>query len=94
MPGFTSLERKETQDRVIQAGNTIGYALSDLESKVNDWAVWDDTYFFVQNQSSNFVENNLMDSVFINFRINLFVVADLRTLPQLVIAISAGMAEK
>jgi len=76
LPGFANLEKQEIQEHVIQAGNTINYALSELESKVNDWAFWDDTYYFAQDGNSDYIHNNLMDEVFINFRINLLIVTD------------------
>lgn len=44
-----------------------------MEKNVNDWSAWDDTYNYVQFRNQDYVDNNLMDSTFVNLRLNFFL---------------------
>jgi len=48
----------------------LQYEISQLESIAKDWACWDDTYAFVQNNNSEYIESNLVDETFIGLKLN------------------------
>jgi len=84
LPSFNALEEQETYKRVIQLNNTIQNELSNLDGTSYDWAYWDDTYYFVQNTNSEYIEQNLLDSTFITLKLNFLIFID--TSGQLVYA--------
>jgi len=70
-PSFSNLEKQETTEKVNQAKNLIDYRLSDLVVKVSDYAFWDDTYRFPQDQNIQYIESNFVESTFENLNLNL-----------------------
>ncbi len=76
LPSFITLEKRENQEKIIQARNTIEYMSAYLSGKTGDWSSWDDTYNYAQTRNESYVENNLYDSTFIDLQINLFIIID------------------
>lgn len=70
VPSFAEIERKDIEERLEQAVTVINSEVAELDSKVADWAWWDDTYQFMQNHNEAYIENNLMDDVFVNLKLN------------------------
>lgn len=70
LPSFADLEKHDMQKRVVQATNALKNEFADLDSKSSDWAFWDDTYLFVQGKNDAYVETNLIDSTWVNLRLN------------------------
>ena len=75
-PSFTSIENQESEESITQATSTINYQISDLTGKVKDYAFWDDTYNFVQNENEDYVENNFIDDTFENLNLNLVAIVN------------------
>jgi sensor domain CHASE-containing protein len=73
---FTALEEQETRKSVMQTTNSLMNELSDLDSKVTDWAFWDDTYRFVQDLNEDYVTVNLADETFVNLRLNVILIVN------------------
>ncbi len=73
LSSFATLEEQETRKSVMRTTSTLMSELSDLDSKVTDWAFWDDTYRFVQDLNEDYVALNLADSTFANLRLNLML---------------------
>ncbi|MEW6506071.1 MAG: CHASE4 domain-containing protein, partial [Chloroflexota bacterium] len=48
----------------------LAHGLSQLDATAFDWAVWDDTYVFVQDVNPNYISSNLVDATFTNLRLN------------------------
>ena len=40
---------------------------------VNDWSSWDDTYQFIENNNTAYIDSNLPDQTFINLGLNLML---------------------
>ena len=78
-PSFTTLEQQESIEKINQAQNIIDYRISDLTAKVKDYAFWDDTYNFVQNQNEKFIQDNFVDSTFENLNLNLVAIVNNQT---------------
>lgn len=70
---LNSYERVE-QNEVSQVGKQVNGALlnqySALNSKLGDWALWDDSYKFVQDNNSAFSQTNFVPSEFANLGLN------------------------
>jgi sensor domain CHASE-containing protein len=58
-PGFLALEREEASKNVERAVQALQRDLDLLVPSATDWAVWDDTYQFVQDRNEDFVASNL-----------------------------------
>lgn len=71
-------EQETTQINIVKE-NIVSY-LDEKKSKyigsVNDWAHWDDTYLFAQNDNPDFEVKNIMDTTFTNLDINFFIITD------------------
>ena len=76
MGGFQTLEEQNTLQNIQLATNVLSGEISDLNKTINDWAVWDDTYIFIQNHNSRYVQSNLLNSTFTDLKLNLIVYVD------------------
>jgi signal transduction histidine kinase len=76
LPGFSNIEEKEAQQNVTHALNIVNYIIANLKGKANDWAAWDDTYKYAQDQNIAYVQNNLIDSTFANMQIDLMLLTN------------------
>jgi len=77
LPSFVSLQQKEAQkniERCIYAIRTQTNSIGDLNA---DWSVWDDTYKFVQDKNSDYIESNLVESTFTAINLNLLYMCNL-----------------
>ena len=73
---FMQLEKRAVRTHLERAINAINDDLSVLAATTGDWAVWDDTYNFMENLDDAYIDTNLLDSTFKNLRINLFLLVD------------------
>ena len=74
---FSRLERQYTERSVIQALEVLNNDIAELDSKLGDWAQWDDSYTYIQDSNSEYIESNLVDDTFITLRINFIGYIDL-----------------
>ena len=74
--GFQTLEEQNTLQNIQLATNSLSSEISDLNKTINDWAVWDDTYTFIQNHNSRYIQSNLVNSTFADLKLNLIVYID------------------
>ncbi len=74
--GFETLEKENTVKSVELASNSISNEISDLNGLLYDWAVWDDTYKFIQDNNSAYKKSNLVDSTFSNLKLNFIIFVD------------------
>ncbi len=56
---YRELEQKEVSQTVEQIHGAVLNRYSALNSKLTDWASWDDTYKFVQDNNSGYITSNL-----------------------------------
>src|SRR5919202_588117 len=73
LAGFGSVEQQSMQDNFKRARNALSAQFDYMDSKSSDWAKWDDTYAFIQNANSEFVESNLTDQAFSNLALSVMV---------------------
>jgi PAS domain S-box-containing protein len=76
LPGFFSLERDEAVKDTERVAKAINNEIGHLKSLCKDWSGWNDTYNFVQNGNSQYIESNLALSTFTNNNLNLIYICN------------------
>ncbi|WP_438313849.1 diguanylate cyclase [Candidatus Caldatribacterium sp. SIUC1] len=67
---FLALERENLTKRVEQLLHLVEGEKKNLERIVVDWALWDDTYRFMEGEYPEYVEVNCTDDIFPNLGIH------------------------
>jgi signal transduction histidine kinase len=70
---FNNIEANNVQLNTARVQSALSYTLSDMGSTTTDWASWDDTYTFIEDGNSKYINSNLTDSTFIELRLNLIL---------------------
>jgi len=73
MRGLEEIEERDTRRHIEQALGALSYLTSSLEAGTADWAAWDDTYIFIEDSNSEYIQSNLGDETFITLRLNLML---------------------
>lgn len=73
MGNFARLEESETLEDVDRVVNVLSADSAALESIVSDWAIWDDTYAFIEDRNEGYRESNIVDQTFYNLQIDLLI---------------------
>ena len=74
MNDLLDVEKTHVQQHVEQALNAISYSLHDLERSNADWASWDDTYAFIEDENgADYIASNLVNETFAILDINMMV---------------------
>lgn len=71
LDNFQVLEQQNTQQNLDRVKNAFNVMISSLDIIAQDYAGWDDTYNFIQTQSKDYVESNLVDETFVSNDYNL-----------------------
>lgn len=74
--GFEQLEEDNTRQNVQRALSILSREISDLDSVTSDWASWDDTYNFIEDTNTDYIETNLVEGTFVALRLNLILYID------------------
>lgn len=67
---FDKLEEQDARENAIYLKNILLFESLELENKAAYWSVWNETYQFVQDNNSEYIENYLMDDTFLNQRLD------------------------
>jgi PAS domain S-box-containing protein len=73
---FSRIENKEIKDHVFSVRNEFSNTLTTLEGLAGEWALLDDTYQFIKDRNQGFVNIHLVDSTFLNLRLNFMLFFD------------------
>ncbi len=73
LDNYQQLERSQVQDALGATRYSLARSVDDMNATANDYAVWDDTYRFVVDNNSSYVETNLVESTFDNLHLNLMI---------------------
>ncbi|EMS79933.1 CHASE4 domain-containing protein [Desulfotignum phosphitoxidans] len=76
LTGFRHLETEHVQQDVAQAWHFISKDIQWLASIAGDWAPWDDTYGFVQDQNTRYIDSNLSVETIANLGIHFMLFVD------------------
>ena len=71
--GFATIEERNTRQDVQRALDALSNEMVDLDSVARDYASWDDTYAYIEDANETYPKANLVDTTFINLKLNLMV---------------------
>lgn len=74
--GFYPIEKGKVEENILRAQAAISTKLRSLELFSYDWSNWDDTYNFVQDNNTNYINSNLTDYTLIGSEINMMIFID------------------
>ncbi|MCX9083140.1 MAG: PAS domain-containing protein [Candidatus Methanoperedens sp.] len=77
MDSFDKMDEEYSRENVEIAENALNESIIKIDSTTGDWAVWDDSYFFVHDQNENFSREYLNADTNNNLMINLMVYTNL-----------------
>jgi len=77
LQSFGILERQQAHRNLHRALDAIENDKKALSQAVSDWAIWDDSYQFVQGQNQEFARGNLTAQAYKNLDLNLMAFIDL-----------------
>ena len=72
--GFRRIEEQSARRDVTRGVDALANEITGLNTKVGDWAKWDDTYAFVEDHNQAFITSNLTDVACNDLRLNLILV--------------------
>jgi PAS domain S-box-containing protein len=73
MGSYANLEDNSTRSTVDTALREINYDTSSLLIAGNDYATWDDTYAFIEDGNSGYIDSNMGNNTLQNLRINVIL---------------------
>ncbi|CDM96697.1 response regulator [Limnospira indica] len=73
---FRNLEIESVHQDVVRVIKALEDDLANLDTIAQDQAKWDDTYAFINQQNSRYVRSNLANTMFMDLRLNLFILID------------------
>ena len=76
MGGFQHLEERNTTDSVSRVQDSLNQETASIDREILSWSDWDDTYAWIEDQTQEFVDSNLTDSVFSQLSVNFIAFVD------------------
>ncbi|MBM4433086.1 MAG: PAS domain S-box protein, partial [Chloroflexi bacterium] len=73
LDSFVKLEEYDTRRNVERTLSALSGELSFMDAMAQDWAVWDDTYAFIEDANQEYVSTNLVDDTFTHLKLNLIM---------------------
>jgi PAS domain S-box-containing protein len=70
MGDYADLEQQNTHKNVERVLDALANELANLDMKASDWAVWDDTYAFIENANPAYIQSNLTDTALVDLKVN------------------------
>ena len=70
---FQKIETEQVQRNLDRAQDALSEVINNLNIKSSDWASWDDTYKFVQDQYTEYIKSNLLPDSLVNLEINIML---------------------
>jgi two-component system NtrC family sensor kinase len=75
-PSFVSLEHQAAKRDLERCVEALRREIYHLDTFNHDWAAWDDTYAFVRDRNSEYIQSNLVAQTFVDNNLNLIYVCD------------------
>jgi len=76
MSGYDKLEEEYALFEYNRVYNEFEEYINKLNVIVNDWAAWDDTYYFVEEKNFEYIESNIVKSTFENIGLDYIIFLD------------------
>ncbi len=77
LSSFYDLENRESVKSVERSKVVFDQQLVNLDIKLTDWAIWDDTYKFINDKNPEYVKSNLNDESLHNLGVDGMLFVDL-----------------
>ena len=77
LDGFRQVESNEAKKAVGRMGSALLVEMNQLSITNKDYAWWDDTYEFIQDGNSDYIDTNLVDDTYVNIDVELMVFVNL-----------------
>lgn len=71
--GFETVEIERTESSIEQLREAYNVELENLKTKLADWAMWDDSYTFINDNNPEFIKSNLQPASFEIIKINFII---------------------
>jgi PAS domain S-box-containing protein len=73
LDSIATTENKEAESNAQRFITNLNIELQNINSTDNDWAAWDDTYQFIENNNSAYIQSNLPDQTLSHLGLNLIL---------------------
>jgi PAS domain S-box-containing protein len=73
LAGFAKFEQQDTARNVKRAVDALSDEIDKLSFTANDWAAWDDTYAFIEDENSDYIQTNLNDATIARLRLDMML---------------------
>jgi adenylate cyclase len=73
---YTRLEQQDAQRNLQRVEEVMAGDLMQLQSLTEDWAAWNDTYAFIEDGNTDYVESNLHKYAFESLRLDVVVLVN------------------
>ena len=70
---FARLERRDVIRDVRRVQSDLRRRSANLSDRLSNWAVWDDTYQFIEDRNQNYIHSHLDDTDFTELQVNFIV---------------------
>lgn len=68
---YVALEHAQAKKDMFRCIDTLKSEINHLNIFTDDWAVWNDTYQFLQNRNDTYIKSNLVIQTFLDNKLNL-----------------------
>lgn len=73
LAGFAQFEQQDTARNVKRAVDVLSDEIDKLSFTANDWAAWDDTYAFIEDENADYIQTNLNDATIARLRLDMML---------------------
>lgn len=70
LDSFFELENREAVKSIERSKIVFDRQILNMDVKLADWAIWDDSYYFVQDKNQDYIDSNLTEQSLYNLQIN------------------------
>ena len=70
------LEEESTIKNIEQAKNIFDARIDKIATSAEDYAIWDESYFFMTNNNESYIDSNFNNATFDNLDINFYALID------------------
>ena len=73
LSSFAQIEERDAHRNVQRVRQALSDELQTLSTTATDYAEWDDTYAFIEDANHDFVQKNLLEQIFVDFKLNVLL---------------------
>jgi PAS domain S-box-containing protein len=74
---FLNLEVDQVYRNKDRFNNILAQEINILKASALDYGAWDESYAYAKGENPNYLENNISDNIFLNFKINYLIYYDI-----------------